>query len=469
MLLPSLPLRRAALPSRRVTIPEPVPRHAPLAAFVLVNLPVLHWLAQRTTDGSDEPLGLLALAAVVFFLFRARRESSLRPAVLAAGTVVVTVLQILLRGSMPLVVAAASMALLAASLSMHRGKAGVMLLLIMSLPWLASLDFYAGYPLRLGTACLSDILLSHAGVDVGREGVLLRHHGVLVGVDPPCAGIHMLWTGVFVAAVLASRASLSTAGTLWLALAAILGVVLGNLLRAVVLFFPEAGLVHWPRWTHEAAGLLICGMVLLGLMKLAGWLRGAQAVPITVSTAQAQQGTNFIPASVASAGALAFACWVLFAAPAPATAGSSASDAPAWPATLDGVPLEPLPLTPKEALFARSFPGALARFRCGDAEVILRKVTHATRKLHSSADCLRAAGCRVEPQAVFRDRDGRTWGRFEASSFTGIHEVSERITPLRHGGPEFTDVSAWFWHALLHEDEGPWMAVTVMRRRGGGN
>jgi hypothetical protein len=27
-----------------------------------------------------------------------------------------------------------------------------------------------------------------------------------------------------------------------------------------------------------------------------------------------------------------------------------------------------------------------------------------------------------------------------------------------------TDASAWFWEAVMHSDEGPWMAITIMER-----
>ncbi|HET9025098.1 MAG TPA: hypothetical protein VFN64_11030, partial [Burkholderiaceae bacterium] len=39
------------------------------------------------------------------------------------------------------------------------------------------------------------------------------------------------------------------------AVAAALLVLAANIARNTALFFPEAGLVHWPAWSHEAIGL----------------------------------------------------------------------------------------------------------------------------------------------------------------------------------------------------------------------
>ena len=74
----------------------------------------------------------------------------------------------------------------------------------MSLPLVASLDFFAGYPLRLAAAELGRGMLWFVGIEAERNGVLLVHCGRLVGIDPPCAGVRMLWTACFLAAVLAA-------------------------------------------------------------------------------------------------------------------------------------------------------------------------------------------------------------------------------------------------------------------------
>jgi hypothetical protein len=137
---------------------------------------------------------------------------------------------------------------------------------------------------------------------------------------------------------------------------------------------------------------------------------------------------------------------------------------PGWPASFEGAPLVPRELSAREAGFARSFPGRLGVFENGDRLVILRWVTGPTRKLHSSADCLRALGYGIEPRTLFATGEGaenETWGRFTARRDGSAWEVRERIYEAdgRTGG--WSDVSAWYWSAALGSSEGPWWAVTV--------
>lgn len=173
-----------------------------------------------------------------------------------------------------------------------------------------------------------------------------------------------------------------------------------------------------------------------------------------------------ITAFIALAAGIAYATGSFAASPSSSAerSGLSPSEFTAWPATFDGVPLRPLPLSTREEQFANSFPGSIARFQCGDAEIILRHVTQPTRRLHSSADCLRAMGWQIVHQPLLRDSDGRTWGSFLALRSGVSCVVTERITPSSSFPTEaFTDVSAWYWNALWNPDLGPWMAVTVMR------
>ena len=140
--------------------------------------------------------------------------------------------------------------------------------------------------------------------------------------------------------------------------------------------------------------------------------------------------------------------------PLPPTATAS----PDWPIEFEGRPLEPLPPSATEKAFATSFPGAIGVFRSpGNRQVILRQVDRATRRLHDSATCLKAAGFSL---------DGRTveggWVRYRARRGTDTFDVREQISA---GEQVWTDVSAWFWHASFYPNSGPWMAVTVLDLR----
>jgi len=91
---------------------------------------------------------------------------------------------------------------LAAFLPSGVATAPVLGLSLLSLPLLASLQFYAGYPLRVVTAEASRWLLA-TGFSAQRSGASLLVNGQLVIVDAPCSGVQMLWLGYFTACVVA--------------------------------------------------------------------------------------------------------------------------------------------------------------------------------------------------------------------------------------------------------------------------
>lgn len=132
-----------------------------------------------------------------------------------------------------------------------------------------------------------------------------------------------------------------------------------------------------------------------------------------------------------------------------------------WPVTFDDAPLEPLRSSATERAFAADFPGAIARFRAGSGEVVLRHVVEATRRLHPAADCLRATGHAVVATGPIVDERGRLWSTAVASKDGRRWRVRERIVDDR-SGQVFTDASSWWWAALLERSTGPWWAWTVL-------
>ena len=170
------------------------------------------WMGQRMLDGSDEPLGLLALAALAVLLWHCRGRLRAAPRL---GW-----LALALAGA----VASTRAAGAGAAAACHRcsgcwrwarawppscrrrvATAPVLGLSLLSLPLLASLQFYAGYPLRVVTAEASRWLLA-AGFSAQRSGASLLVDGQLVIVDAPCSGVQMLWLGYFTACVVALHA-----------------------------------------------------------------------------------------------------------------------------------------------------------------------------------------------------------------------------------------------------------------------
>ena len=135
-----------------------------------------------------------------------------------------------------------------------------------------------------------------------------------------------------------------------------------------------------------------------------------------------------------------------------------------WPVAFEGRALTPMALSEQEEVFAKEFPGALAKFVDADGrEVILRYVTKATRKLHPSSDCFRASGfaIREEGRGEFEGTEWRTYG---ASRGDEEFRVREQIREAE-GSRTWTEVSEWWWDASTGGAAQGWLAVTVAERR----
>jgi exosortase/archaeosortase family protein len=247
------PARRAGITAR----PRVVTRGWLLAALLAALWPHWHYVARRMIDGSDEPWGVLALATVVVLLAAERRLAEPTRAALVASAVL-ALLAAFASLALP-DLAAAAIAMLALGVYLvhalrDRPSSALVALLLLALPIIASLQFYLGYPLRVVAAQASALLLS-IGFDSHAAGTSIVADGRTVLVDAPCAGIGMLWVGSYVAALFSylNRAGLARTAVN----AAVAGalVLAANIVRNTVLFFPEAGLVDWPAWSHDAIGL----------------------------------------------------------------------------------------------------------------------------------------------------------------------------------------------------------------------
>jgi hypothetical protein len=135
------------------------------------------------------------------------------------------------------------------------------------------------------------------------------------------------------------------------------------------------------------------------------------------------------------------------------------SPADTWPAELISPTWTPLALGPREARFARDFPGRIAAFATPDGRTLLvRRLHRPTRKLHPAADCLRAVGYAIEPRPIHRESNGVEWSELHATRDNDTLRVRERL--LGADGRRWTDISAWYWSAALGRATGPWWAVT---------
>jgi exosortase/archaeosortase family protein len=432
-----------------------------------------HWMAQRLTDGSDDPLGLAALAVLALAVWRGAPQwlAAPRPGWLAAAAGLTAAATVGLWWLPPLACALlgalALAAAVAAWLPPGAARAPLAGLALLALPWIASLQYYAGFPLRVLTAQLSTWALRAAGLAAERSGASMSVNGQLVLVDAPCSGVQMAWMAYFCACAVA--ALLATRDGSFLRRLPLVGLLVlgGNVLRNTVLVALEARPAGLDETLHTGIGLavlaLVCGAV-IALMQAAA--RSAAAEPESFSTVPEQRAQRR-PIEAQSGRwpwPQVLGAWLLGCALLPLARAADAPQAPStstpheWPQERDGRLLRPLASHPVEERFAAHFPGRIGRFTDGRHVVVLRQVQRPTRMLHPAADCYRALGYRIERARLEHDAQARLWRCFVARRGGERLRVCERIEA--GDGAAFADASSWFWAASLGRSRGPWQAIT---------
>lgn len=438
-------------------------RHLPgwswLLLAALAAWPSWLWAARRLGDGSDDPLGIIALTALALLLWRDRASLRAQPRVhwlilatclLLVSTLAHPWLPPLLRGLI------AVLAILLLILSLRAPGQPWLAWLglgVLSLPLLSSLQFFVGYPLRVVTAEVSAWLLRLASYAVERQGSALLVEGRWVMVDAPCSGVQMAWVGYFTALALAAWLRLPDRQLLQrLPLVGLL-VLGGNILRNTALVWGEGASTAFPGWAHEGIGLLIfaavCGLILR--------LMGRRSLVAGSIEGKAQPEASPLVLGGIATTLLLITIWPILA-PIPTSAATPPPHE--WPTQFDGRTLRPLALSPVEQRFAEDFPGWLGRFTDGERSIVLRHVLKPTRKLHPAEDCFRALGYRIE-QTQLRQRVGAEGlQRCFVASRDGLRlQVCDYIEDT--AGHAFSDTSAWYWSALAGHTRGPWQAVTL--------
>ncbi|MBF0308495.1 MAG: hypothetical protein HQL56_03050 [Magnetococcales bacterium] len=130
-----------------------------------------------------------------------------------------------------------------------------------------------------------------------------------------------------------------------------------------------------------------------------------------------------------------------------------------WPREWQGLPLRQLPLADYEQAFGTGFPGRLARFTDGRRQIVIRWITQATRKLHPASDCFRALGYDISPLPAARTSKIHHLHCFLATAQRDKFHVCEWVQDDRGG--QWSDISQWFWQALMSPESGPWWSYTV--------
>lgn len=237
------------------------------------------WAAARVADGSDDPLGLAALAVLLWAVARQAGElrGTPRLGALAAALLLSVAATVAVFIAPPLVGALiAALALvcgLHAFMPSNRATLPLAGLAVLALPVISSLQFYAGYPLRVLTAQISTWALQLAGMQAARSGSAMQVDGQLVIVDAPCSGVQMVWMGYFCACAIAAFVGSSdrrfVARLPWVGLL----VLLGNVVRNTVLVALEARGAALPETLHQGIGLVVLALVCTGVVWV---MRGAR-------------------------------------------------------------------------------------------------------------------------------------------------------------------------------------------------
>ncbi|TMH03112.1 MAG: exosortase Q [Betaproteobacteria bacterium] len=225
------------------------------------------WMWQRATDGSDDPLGLAALAVLALLAVRVAPRLRVLPRLpwLGASALFTLAATAALWGAPPLLGALLAALALAAALAAWLPDDVAWLppagLLLLTLPLISSLQFYAGYPLRALTAEASAWLLNLVDIAAERSGASMLVRGHLVIVDAPCSGVQLAWMAYFAACATAALSGLANGTFLrrlpWAGPLALLG----NIVRNTTLVGLESRAQGLSPLAHEAIGLLALATV----------------------------------------------------------------------------------------------------------------------------------------------------------------------------------------------------------------
>lgn len=244
--------------------------------------PVFTWTALRAVDGSDEPWGIGALVAVVVLIATRYREASAVSAGpgLAGPALWLAFYAVSYPWLTPLPRGILAMTALALLLSRFyfgtRLSMGLLGLLLLGLPLIASVQFYLGYPLRVAVASATAVLVRMGGFNVNVVGVGLELGAQTITVDAPCSGVKMLWVGGFAASLLAVLRRFNVRETIAFMLGTAICLFVANVLRAAALFYVELRLVALPEGTHSAVGLVMFAVALAMIAVLSRFFRGAR-------------------------------------------------------------------------------------------------------------------------------------------------------------------------------------------------
>lgn len=491
-------------------------------ALLLALWPVWSWNFERLTDKSDEPLGLLALVTLAYFLWEqhkgpeasgvspetaesspvatptskseteqtSKSDAEPNPKTVARATPTILALVVLAAYCISIlfapkliqgVLAVAAICLIlpgSSSLSLP-----CWILAALSLPVVATLSFYLSYPLRVLIGCLAVSMLNMSGFSATLEGTAIFWNSQIVEIDAPCSGIKMLWFAGYFCAALSAFYHLKNIDVLRLCVVSATAAMAANALRVTSLFFLETGAIPYPRewhdFLHQAVGTIVFLVAAGSLLFCAYRLRRSSTAPestvephLPASNQTTTKNALFAAANSRwRTSALLGLCAAAAILPLLGSAGNGTIDSisnnvfPGWPTTFEGAPLRALEESHEsktQMKFAADFPGKIKAFTNGKQTILLRWVAKPTRQLHTSTDCYRGLGYSVKWLPMLIDKDGNRWSTFEAANQEERLLIRERITDTARAS--WSDVSSWYWAALLQRSAPPWWATTVIQK-----
>ena len=436
-----------------------VPKYSLLLCLLVQGMalwPHGKWIVNRMQDGSDQPLGLVAIISLGGLLMT-QVQAWQTPKIPYLSLALI--LQIMACAAWliwpPLLtsllaVLAISMTL-AAFLPKNAPILPIFALAILSLPLLSSLQFYAGFPLRVITAQSSAWILQLWGNHVERIGTNLQINGQLVMVDAPCSGVQLAWMVYFFAAMLAFYRQLADKKFIryWPLLGLV--VLMANIIRNTCLVILETRPQGLSDSLHQGIGLVVlvlaCALVAY-FLKPEPW-SSVSPKPIVLAS----------PAWLIPLVIVCFLCSAVVSWSKTQVSVPQNTQHIEWPRQWQGRALQPLALSPVENRFAANFAGHIGRFSDGQRQIVLRHVQRPTRMLHPASDCYKGLGYRIAHEQLEYDPQQQVWRCFHASKQGQTLRVCERI--VDNQGKVFTDTSSWYWQAELGQSQGSWWAITT--------
>ena len=312
-------------------------------------------------------------------------------------------------------------------------------------------------------------------VEAVRPG--LSDGGEIFFVVVPWGGLRMLSAALLLASAAALFLQLTWGRTVLLIAAGIFLALLGNGLRAAVLYLLKTWFSLGDT-LHTMSGLVLYAAGATLLVWLARTLKKGVTRPTSGDGAQKSALTGAAPLRLAGNIVLILAALAAAVAPLP-----FASHAPghleipsrvSWPESWEGHALKEKPL---DAEWLEDFPGRIAEFQLGESNrrVVFRWTPVVTRMLHPAETCYIAHGAEVSPLPAHRDRFGHLWSAFRVTRHDGRQTAMRQCyftIPLDSAGgaledwireaPSWPDASSWYWAAALPgSDVEATLAVTL--------